>query len=257
MARQPRQKSNSGIYHVVLRGINRQDIFHDANDYNRFVATLIGKKADSQFDLYAYCLMANHLHLLLRENAEGVSHIMSGIGTSYAWWYNRRYDRSGHVFQGRFGSECVEDDRYLLAVVRYIHNNPVKAKIVLSPEQYRWSSVHDYYDSRRYHESLVDTGFILAMMDENPANALKIFKDFMQLENADRCLEDDCRKRMTDEELRLEIEAMLNGRAISTLISMEKSELREILRNIKTIEGSTQRQISRVTAISPNRIFKA
>ncbi|MDD4775844.1 MAG: hypothetical protein PHG75_04995, partial [Syntrophomonas sp.] len=79
----------------------------------------------------------------------------------------------------------------------------------------------------------------------------------MQQESADLCIEDDCRKRMTDDELRLEIEAMLNGRAISTLISMEKSELREILRNIKTIEGSTQRQISRVTAISPNRIFKA
>jgi putative transposase len=70
---------------------------------------------------------------------------MSRIGTSYAWWYNQKYDRSGHVFQGRFRSECVEDDAYLLTVVRYIHNNPVKAKIVYRAEDYHWSSIHAYY----------------------------------------------------------------------------------------------------------------
>jgi putative transposase len=85
--------------------------------------------------------MSNHVHLLVRENDDTISRIMSRIGTSYAKWYNQKY-RSGHVFQGRYGSECVEDDKYLLTVVRYIHSNPVKAGLVRELEAYSWSSIH-------------------------------------------------------------------------------------------------------------------
>ncbi len=92
---------------------------------------------------------------------------MSRIGTSYAWWYNRKYGRSGHVFQGRYGSERVENDDYLLSVLRYIHNNPVKAKMVQEPEEYRWSSIHVYYGGREYPNGLSEPSFALGIINQD------------------------------------------------------------------------------------------
>ena len=133
MTRQARERSKSGIYHIIMRGINRQDIFYDEDDYQRFMETIERVKTD-KLDMYGFCLMSNHVHLLLHEKNEDIHQIMKRIGSSYAWWYNRKYHRIGHVFQGRYGSECVEDDGYLLTVIRYIHKNPVKAGIVSEPE---------------------------------------------------------------------------------------------------------------------------
>lgn len=97
-----------GTYHVVLRGNNRQDIFYD-DDYQRLLEILAQKQSEKQFEVCPYCLMSNHVDILIREKDDKISRIMSRIGTSYAWWYNRNYCRSGHVFQGRYGSEGVED----------------------------------------------------------------------------------------------------------------------------------------------------
>jgi len=109
-----------------LRGINRGDIFFDDDDSLRFLETLAQKKRNQEYELYGYCLMSNHVHLLVRENEDTVSRTMSRIGTSYAKWYNQKYSRSEHVFQGRYGSECVEEDKYLLTVVRYMHSKTVR-----------------------------------------------------------------------------------------------------------------------------------
>ncbi len=141
MVRRARERCESGVYHIVLKGINRQDIFFDEEDFQRFLNTLEKKKLENRFVVYGYCLMNNHVHILIREKNDKISRIMSRVGTSYAWWYNRKYGRSGHVFQGRYGSECVEDNTYLLTVVRYIHNNPVKAGMVKVPGDYQWSIV--------------------------------------------------------------------------------------------------------------------
>jgi len=257
LARQARQQCESGVYHVILRGINRQDIFYDEDDYQRFLETLAQKKSEKQYDVYGYCLMSNHVHILLRENKDTISRAMSRIGTSYAWWYNRKYNRSGHVFQGRYGSECVENDSYLLTVVRYIHNNPLKAKMVRASEDYRWSSIHTYYGDRDYPAGLTDSGFILGMMDENRTEAIKEFKEFMQQENEDQCLDDQTKMRKTDGEVKAEIEALMNGEPIGKLLGLEKAKLREILQKVKRSQGITQRQIARVTGISQNIVFKA
>ena len=257
MARAARERSESCIYHVVLRGINRQDIFFDDDDFQRFLETIEQKKSESQFDLYGYCLMSNHVHILVREKSDKISRIMSRIGTSYAWWYNRKYDRSGHVFQGRYGSECVEDDTYLFTVIRYIHNNPVKAKIVKEAEDYRWSSIHAYYGGREYPVGITEAEFILGMINENKTEAFKEFKEFMKQENDDNCLDDQIKLRKTDGELRVEIEAMLNGEPLGILLELDKSQRQEILRTIKQSEGVTQRQIARVTGLNQSIVFKA
>jgi putative transposase len=257
MPRRAREQSETGIYHVVLRGINRQSVFYDEDDYQRFLEILSQKKLEEQFEVYGYCLMSNHIHLLIREKNDKISRIMSRIGTSYAWWYNQKYSRSGHVFQGRYGSECVEDDAYLLTVVRYIHNNPVKAKMVCAAEDYRWSSIHAYYYGSDNTDNLTAPEFILGMIHEKNEEAIKGFIEFIQMENEDQCLDDQIKLRKTDDEVKDEIEALMNGEPIGKLSEMEKTKRQEILRKIKKSEGVTQRQIARVTGISPNIIFKA
>jgi len=257
LPRQAREQCDSGVYHVVLRGINRQDIFYDDEDYRRFLETLAKKKSEKQYEVYGYCLMGNHVHLLLRENTDPIARIMSRIGTSYAWWYNRKYDRSGHVFQGRYGSECVEDDAYLLTVIRYIHNNPVKANFVKAPEDYRWSSIHTYYGSRDYPYGITESDYILGIMNEKKTEAIKAFRAFMQQENEDQCLDNQIKVRKTDEEVKAEIEDLMNGEPIGKLPGLEKAKRQEILQQIKRSEGVTQRQIARVTGISQNIVFKA
>ena len=129
MPRQARKKSNSGIYHIILRGVNRQQIFEDNEDYYKFLQVVEESKAISGFELFAYCLMSNHIHLLLKEIQEPIEQIMKRITTRFVYWYNIKYQRSGHLFQDRYKSEPVEDDAYFLTVIRYIHQNPVKAEI--------------------------------------------------------------------------------------------------------------------------------
>ena len=119
-----RKQSSTGIYHVMLRGVNRQQIFLDKEDCTYFLESLYVCKQISRFKLYAYCLMGNHVHLLINAKEEPVDMIMRRLGSKYVYWYNSKYERIGHLFQNRFKSEPVETDTYFLTVLRYIHMNP-------------------------------------------------------------------------------------------------------------------------------------
>ena len=120
MPRNPRIKGQSGVYHVMLRSVNRQQIFFEEDDYRFFIKLLKRYKTVSDYKLYAYCLMSNHIHLLLQAHGEDISTILKRIGTAFAFWYNGKYDRVGHIFQDRFKSEPVDIQHYLLTVLRYI-----------------------------------------------------------------------------------------------------------------------------------------
>ena len=117
MPRTGRERSKSGIYHIVLRGSNRQTIFEDEEDAIKFLQTLQTYKETSGYKIYAYCLMGNHVHLLLKEEQEELGIIMRRIGASYVYWYNWEHQRCGHLFQDRYKSEVVEDENYLLTVL--------------------------------------------------------------------------------------------------------------------------------------------
>ncbi len=107
MPRQARKKSKTGIYHIMVRGINRQNIFEDDEDYSIFIHTIRKNKEKSKFELYGYCIMGNHVHLLSREGKEPLSLTMQRICSSFVFWYNLKYDRVGHLFQERYKSEVV------------------------------------------------------------------------------------------------------------------------------------------------------
>ena len=153
MPRQARQQSSTGVYHVMIRGINRERIFHDQIDFLKMEKILKMVTTDKVTDdtpipagcaIYAYCLMPNHLHILIQEKGEAIDRTMKRIGVSYASYFNKRYERSGPLFEGRFRSEPVSDPGYFIKLLHYIHLNPVKAGIVQKPGDYKWSSWNEY-----------------------------------------------------------------------------------------------------------------
>jgi len=152
MARKPRLRSKSGIYHVVLQGASGKDIFRDEEDYLQFLLTLIRKQPVESSDgeqtvgytVYAYCLLPTHLHLLISEGAETIGASLKRVNSSYAHYFNRKYATDGSLYKGRFMSEPVEDDAHFQAVLHHIHQNPVSHQQASSPDDYPYSSWHEY-----------------------------------------------------------------------------------------------------------------
>ncbi|HQZ00447.1 MAG TPA: transposase [Propionicimonas sp.] len=140
MPRQARQLVESGIYHVMLRGVNRDAIFLEDEDRERFLYALARVHELSGCVVLAYCLMTNHVHLVLRSVDEPIGDVVKRLGVRYAGWFNGKYGRVGHLFQDRFKSVGVETDAHLLALVRYVWNNPVEAGLTTRPQDYPWSS---------------------------------------------------------------------------------------------------------------------
>ena len=141
MAYPPRLVFPGAIYHVTARGDNRELTFLDDEDHRKYLALIARSKKQLQFKLHAYALMPNHVHLIVEPSESAtISRIMQGITIAYTKWFNKRHTRVGHVFQGRFHSRLIEQDAYLLVASRYVHRNPVRAKLVQHPAEYPWSS---------------------------------------------------------------------------------------------------------------------
>lgn len=147
MPRTPRQEIIAPhiLYHITVRGNNQQNIYLSNTDYKFFIERLKFYHNKMDFSLYAYVLMKNHFHLLIETGTKySISQIMQSINTSYVVYFCKKYNRSGHIFQGRFHAKIVNKDNYLLEAVRYIHLNPVKIGLVKHPREYHWSSYDEY-----------------------------------------------------------------------------------------------------------------
>ncbi len=141
MARLPRLTLAGFPHHVILRGNNRQNIFHDHDDHQRMLRALREFSVDCKVALHAYVLMSNHMHLLLTpETNDGVPRMMQAMGRSYVRYFNDRHGRTGTLWEGRYRSSVIEAERYLLACMAYIDLNPVRAGMVSAPSDYPWSS---------------------------------------------------------------------------------------------------------------------
>ena len=162
MPRYARKKSEKQIYHIMLRGNNREKIFNDEEDKSRIIDTLEDKKKEESYYLYAYCVMDNHIHLIIKEGREQIACIVKRLAASYSYYFNKKYKRIGHVFQERYRSEAIEDERYLLSCIRYIHQNPLKPGIS-TIEGYKWSSYKDYM---REDSKIIDVGDILGRINK-------------------------------------------------------------------------------------------
>ena len=240
MPRQARRKSESGIYHIMLRGINQQQIFEDEEDGFRFLETLSKYKEQCGYEIYAYCLMGNHVHILLKEGKENLTLVLKRIAGSYVYWYNWKYRRCGHLFQDRFKSEPVEDDAYFLTVIRYIHQNPIKAGICKNIDGYKFSSYNEYINK----PNLVNIDFCLGIIDKEQ------FIEFNNEFNDDICLDiRDNDFRLTDEEALKIIWKICKCKSVSDFQKFDKIKRNYYIEKLYK-HGLSIRQISRLTGLS-------
>jgi len=178
MARRPRIHFPNALYHVIARGNQRQDIFLDEQDYQRYLSYLSEYKSRHQFHLYAYALMRNHVHLLLEVEVTPLSKIMQGLQFRYTRYCNRRYGNVGHLFQGRYKAILCDKDAYLLELVRYIHLNPIRSHLVGDLAGYRWVGHHNYIG--RVKDDLIDADFVLRQFGGTKSIARKRYTDFIK-----------------------------------------------------------------------------
>ena len=252
MPRQARKRSKSGIYHIMLRGINHQILFEDDEDREKFLETINQYKQKSGYEIFGYCLMNNHVHLIMKEGNELLENTMKRIGVSYVFWYNWKYKRSGHLFQDRFKSEPIEDDKYLLTVLKYIHQNPIKAGMVEELSKYRWSSYIEYVSMPR----IVDKSFVLEIFLNNEQQ-LKDYLSHNNNEANEHVLEMRVDRRVTDEEAGAIIQRTLGKMTLSELRQVEKDKRDEIVSRLKEVDGLSIRQIARITGFTVNIVAKA
>ncbi len=245
MPRRPREKSSTGIYHVMLRGINKQRIFEDKEDYEKMLQTLKEYKEKCGYEVYGFCLMSNHIHILMKEGEEELGKVFRRIGASYVYWYNWKYKRSGSLFQGRYRSEPVENDSYFLTVLRYIHQNPLKARIEKEITKYPWSSYNEYLEG----EGFCDTKFALSLFSTDKKSAVTLFEEFNAEENSDKCLEYEEIVRIDDKEAEKIIKKTAKVSNTSEIQNLEKEKRDKIIKKLKK-RGLSIRQIERLTGIS-------
>ena len=239
MSRMAREKSCTGLYHVMLRGADRRTIFSDDEDNQRFLEILQRVKRESMFQLFAYCLMGNHVHLLLQEGKEPLGMTFKRIGVSYVHYYNWKYQLHGHLFQDRYRSEQVEDDAYFLDVLRYICQNPVKAGLYEKPFEYPWLGCSGITED----DALLDSFGTLS--DLNGDALLRYVSEQGETEH----LDDNGTKRLTDREA-IERLRITCGCGNAQDIGGWTAEKRDAAIRKALGTGVSIRQLSRLTGIS-------
>lgn len=237
MPRTARQVSRSGWYHVIARGNGRQLLFEDDADRERFCRLMVEHLEDAEVSLGAWCLMSNHVHLLVEDPQQRLSQAMHGLETAYALRFNARTGHVGAVFQGRFKSIPIESDRQLLAVVRYIHENPERAGVARA-DSYRWSSFHEYAGSFE----LCDAPALRDLMEEYGGFAAlcadERFEGYVERSNG----------RIADEDALVAARAALTGGDPAKLKELAVARRNEGLQQLRSF-GLTVKQIERLTGI--------
>lgn len=180
MPRTARVAPKENVYHVLTRGNNRQNIFKDESDFEKYLELLHRYKEKYHFKLYHYVLMTNHVHLVIEVVEKGGSlwEIMKGINLAYAQHYKRKYKHTGHFWQDRYKSIIISKDNYLLACGSYVELNPVRAKIADDPKEYKWSSYNVYAYGKR--DMLVDEHPIYRDMSGDELERKRRYREFVR-----------------------------------------------------------------------------
>jgi len=242
MPRKPRQHSEIDIYHIVVKGINSQLLFEETKDYLKYLEILKYHKENCNFDLFAYCLMSNHVHLLIRINTDPLESIFKKINTAYANWFNMKYCRSGPLQDGRYYSEPIDSLDYLLSALRYIHKNPLKANLEKSVgSKYPWNSYQAYM---KENDILVDTKFILSEF-----NSTHDFVEFHSYDSDSTFLDlHNIRRRLPDDVAIEKIKLLCKVNSPTDLSKFSLSDRRNVIFSLYE-NGISARQINRLTGI--------
>ncbi|MBR4920418.1 MAG: transposase [Prevotella sp.] len=263
MARQPRKSSGTGIHHIMMRGINHQNIFYDEEDYYQFINTLDrmrvrydddGLPCGTNYILYAYCLMPNHFHLLIREREDSLGMAVKRISSSYVYYHNHKYLRDGHLFKERFKSEPVNDMAYFTTLLRYIHQNPVKAGIVSNVKDYEYSSWGEYTGQVDPVFRLCNIETVLRRIPYTDLNAIVN----EPLPDSFTSLDDDNERpkfRLSDDQVWQNIIQITQITTATEFQRLDKERMREALRELKHL-GASVRQLERLTGLGRGIIQK-
>ena len=249
MPRTARKKTESNIYHVMLRGINRQNIFEDNEDRFYFMTVLSRCREVSGFRLHAFALMSNHIHLLIEPAGEPLELVFKRIGTRYAVWYNRKYQRAGHLFQDRFRSENVGNDEYYKTVLRYILQNPMKAGLESRPGSYRWSS---YLAYEKGQGALTDTQYALDLFGSREA-----LVEYLAEENEDSAMDEaEHDWRLRDDSAREVIRRMADCSSVADYQKLDFAVQKEYAGKLY-LAGLSMGQIARLTGMTKSVVCRA
>lgn len=252
MARSARATLPSDFIHVTTRGLGRRIIFEDDLDKERFLSILSTKLTDSESRVYAWCLMDNHIHLLLRANSADLSKSMQRIGVSYAQYFNGRHGHVGKVFQNRFNAHPIMGETHLLATIRYIHRNPLETGTAM--DRYDWSSYRAILGKEHARGAeMTDSKTVLELFGGKNA-FIRFHNEKSEADGFERI--DGYRRRIDDVEA-AEIAIGMFGSAFSDRIcSMPKAKRDDALARLK-FAGLSIRQIERLTGIGRGIITRA
>jgi len=256
MARKARIASETGVYHVMMRGVNRQDIFESDKDYIKFLKCLRkvahpvdgqGQSTDPLIIIYAYCLMPNHVHLLVRQVGDGISDAIKSVSVAYALYFNKKYDHLGHLFQDRFRSETVNNLEYFVTLLRYIHQNPVAGGLVRKVKSYRWSSWVEFDGSLTADLPVCNVDVVFKMISFDALEELVN----EPLPKTQRILDfdNDTSVRLTDDMVRSFIHENCGIDEVAGIQQLDKADRNAILLELVRF-GASISQISRITGVS-------
>lgn len=248
MPRITRQTSGTKVYHLILRGIDKQDIFLNEGDYKKFLEIIKETKKQYEYDVYSYCLMNNHTHMIIFDKFDRLSKIMQSIAVRYSIYFNKKYNRVGHLFQNRYLSKKIEDREYLKCACRYIHQNPQKAGIEKT-ENYKWCSYQEYIGK----ETITNTSMILSLFDSNKEDARKEFVKFHEMQSDTEIadlIEFEMKERLTDEEVIKFIYEIIEIGNIHEILEFNVEKRNQIISKIKKNKKITSIQISRILGIN-------
>lgn len=242
-----RKRSMTRVYHVMLRGNDKQDVFFDNQDYIKFLNLIKRTKEKYQCEIYEYCLMANHVHLIIFDCKDVLSKAIQSLAVSYSLYFAKKYEKEGHLFQGRFLSKSVETREYLCTLCRYIHQNPLKAKIART-EDYKWSSYQEFL----FKSKIINPNPILSMFGETKQEAKKNFILYHShnVNHINEEVEYEFVYRLTDEQVKNKILQILKIDDVRIVRTYDKETRDAILKKLKIIKGTSKAQLARVLGLN-------
>ena len=252
MARKARIKSTTGIYHIIIRGLDMQPVLEEPEDKSEFLNLLNYYRAKCGYEVYGYLLLDDHIHIVIKEGEKSIGNVMKCIGVKYVAWYNARHAREGRLFHDRFKSEPVEDDAYLQTVLRIIHQEPVRLGLATEVGRYDWSSYKEYL-----HDvgTFLDKESVLQTFGSDPGHRKVAFRKYMNLPADERCLE-ACREKISDEDLYSLMLRLSGAKTTAELKKLPKGKRDEVLRDIKAKKSTSTWQIAKVSGFSQSVIAR-
>ena len=252
LPRQFRTLSSSKIYHIIFKGIDDTNIFYTSEDKSTFLEKIKLSKKEFPFKIYAYCLMNNHVHLIIESESNMLSKSMKSLLIRYVYYFNKTYQRKGPLFQNRFYSKNVENQDYFLSVCRYVHRNPEKAGIAKTFE-YDWSSYKEYLNK----EKIIDKHVLLYYLDNNLDNFISYTNKPENKTELLNLADFELIPHLSDEAVINIIQEKYNLTSLTEIISFFKQvENKYTLKDFKNINGITKNQLSRIIRVDRKTITK-